>query len=167
MATSTRIEIFNRICREHIAFLKSVLWKLTADEDLFADALQNALLAIWKNIDKLRDIRAKSYLYRIALSSASKAWRQRVGKNGQIPQNLICTGSNPEETARKNEQNQMLRRAITRLPVNQAKALTMRYFQYCDYETIAKQLGCKPSAARLNVSRAIAKLRKLERRLQK
>ncbi len=167
MADTIRIEIFNRICREHITFLKSVLWKLTADEDLFADALQNALLAIWKNTNKLRGERAKGYLYRIALSSSSKAWRQRAGKNGELPQHLANSTSNPEELARKHEQNQMLRRAITRLPVKQAKALTMRYFQYCDYEEIAKELGCKESAARLNVSRAIAKLRKCEKRLQK
>jgi len=36
------------------------------DRDRFADALLDALLAMWKHLEKLRGDGARSYLYRIA-----------------------------------------------------------------------------------------------------
>jgi len=65
-------------------FLLSVLWKLTGDKELFTEAMQYALLGMWEHIEKLSGKKAGAYIYRIALTANSRAWRNRIGKDGQI-----------------------------------------------------------------------------------
>jgi hypothetical protein len=60
------------------------LWKLTGNRELFVEAMQNALLGMWQNVEKLNDKKAGAYIYRIALTANSKAWRNRIGRDGQI-----------------------------------------------------------------------------------
>ncbi len=85
MRYSKRLELFEKLKNEYIGYLTSTLWKLTCDTDIFDEAIQYALLAIWMNLEKLTGPQAGAYIYRIALSANSKAWRNRIGKNGQIP----------------------------------------------------------------------------------
>ena len=53
MKYSERIEIFKQIRARYAKFLASVLWRLTGDKELFAEAMQNALLSMWRNVEKL------------------------------------------------------------------------------------------------------------------
>ena len=88
MKHSRRLEIFENVRAEYAGFLESVLWRLTADKELFAEALQYALLQMWRHVEKLNGKKAGAYIYRVALSAASKAWRNRVGRDG-VPLRLI------------------------------------------------------------------------------
>ena len=88
MEHSKRLELFETARGRYSAFLTSVLWKLTGDRELFTEAMQYALFAMWRYVEKLKDETATSYIYRIALSANSKAWRNRIGKNGEIPNDL-------------------------------------------------------------------------------
>ena len=45
MKYKQKIEVFDRIRVKYGEFLKAVLWKLTGDYELFAEAMQNALLS--------------------------------------------------------------------------------------------------------------------------
>lgn len=84
MKYSKRAEIFRRIKADYIDFLASVLWKLTGDRELFTEAMQYSLLGMWRNVEKLNSKKAGAYIYRIALTANSAAWRNRVGRDGQI-----------------------------------------------------------------------------------
>lgn len=75
MKYSRRVEIFRQVKERYAGFLASVLWKLTGDKELFAEALQYSMLAMWKNVEKLTGKKAGAYIYRIALTANSKAWR--------------------------------------------------------------------------------------------
>jgi len=72
MNLSRRAETFEQLRAKYVKFLASVLWKLTGDRELFTEAMQNALLGIWQNIEKLNGKKAASYIYRIALTAAPK-----------------------------------------------------------------------------------------------
>jgi len=82
MKFSKQAEIFERARTRYTAFLASVLWKLTGDRELFTEAMQYALLGMWQHVGKLNGNKAGAYIYKIALSANSKAWRNRIGKNG-------------------------------------------------------------------------------------
>ncbi len=84
MEKTKRLEIFEKVRQQYGCFLTAVLWKLTGERELFADAYQNALLRIWQNIEKLETPAAGAYIYRIALSANSAAWKKRIGKDGHI-----------------------------------------------------------------------------------
>jgi len=154
-----RAELFRRLRASHTGYISSVLWKLTGDRELFTEAMQYALLGMWQHIEKLNGKKAGAYIYKIVLTANSKAWRDRIGKNGHFNHDRIAHDQNPEQELDKIELVRMVRQEISRLPAKQAKAIVMRYFEQQDYENIAGQLRCSRAGARSNVSKAIATLK--------
>jgi RNA polymerase sigma factor (sigma-70 family) len=158
MRYSKRLELFEKLKNEYIGYLTATLWKLTCDTDIFDEAIQYAFLAIWMNLEKLTDPQAGAYIYRIALSANSKAWRNRIGKNRQIP-DATLTGRPAYEEAVDAETLNLVRKEIAKLPEQQAQAIVMRYIEQTDYKAIADKLNCAEDTARSHVSKAINTLR--------
>ena len=159
MKYSKRLEIFERVRAEYSVFLTSVLWKLTGDRELFAEAMQYTLLGMWRNVEKLNSKKAGAYIYRIALTANSTAWRNRIGRDGQINKARAGIEKNPPEKAGNSELAGLIRRAIAQLPAKQGRAIVMRYLEQQDYKCIAEKLSCGEAGARSNVSKAIATLK--------
>jgi len=159
MKCSKRVEIFEQVKARNEKFLLSVLWKLTGDRELFTEAMQYALLGMWQHVEKLNGKKAQSYIYRIALSANSKAWRNRVGRDGEIAPSQIRIEKDPSQKTSDSELVTIVRRAVSQLPTKQAKAIVMRYFQQQPYQTIAENLSCTEAGARSHVSKALATLK--------
>jgi RNA polymerase sigma factor (sigma-70 family) len=159
MKYSKRAEIFRQVKTDYIDFLASVLWKLTGDRELFTEAMQYALMGMWQHVEKLNRRQAGSYIYRIALTANSRAWRNRIGKNGQISKSHPAVTEGPDEKAGNTELAVRVRQAVARLPAKQAKAIVMRYFEQQDYRAVAEKLKCSEAGARSHVSKAIATLK--------
>ena len=163
MKQRERLEIFEKLRAEYSVFLLSVLWKLTGDRELFTEAMQYTLMGMWEHIEKLNGIKAGAYIYRIALSANSKAWRNRIGRNGELPTDRIDIDADPGEKLGRVELTAKARKAISQLPDKQGRAIVMRYLEQHDYETISVKLRCSKASARSHVSKALAALKdKLE-----
>ena len=160
MKHSERLEIFEKVRGDYSVFLLSVLWKLTGDRELFIEAMQYALLFMWQNVEKLKTEKAGGYIYRIALSANSRAWRNRIGKNGHFDRNQTSNEEKPVDDIARAEQAEKVRKAISLLPAKQGKAIVMRYLEQQDYESIAGKLRCSRTGARSHVSKALATLKK-------
>jgi RNA polymerase sigma factor (sigma-70 family) len=161
MEYSSRVRLFEQISRKNNDFLVSVLWKLTGNREIFAEAFQYALLGIWRHVEKLDGKQAQSYIYRVALTANSKAWRNRIGKDGQITCEKQDSGNDPAERVSSYESHSNVRKAIADLPSKQARAIVMRYFEQRKYSEIAENLSCSEAGARSNVSKAIAALKRI------
>jgi len=159
MKYSKRAEIFSQVKADYIDFLTSILWRLTGDRELFTEAMQYALLGMWQHVEKLNGKKAGSYIYRIALTANSRAWRNRVGRNGQISESHLGVAESPDEKVSDSELAARVRQAVAQLPAKQAKAIVMRYFQQQDYRAVAEKLSCTEAGARSHVSKAIATLK--------
>jgi len=159
MKYSKRVEIFEQVRAKYAGFLTSVLWKLTGDKELFAEAMQYALLGMWRNVEKLNGKKAGAYIYRIALTANSKAWRNRIGKDGQISKAQIGVESSSSDKIEGSELAALIRRTIAKLPAKQGRAIVMRYLQQQSYQSIAEKLSCSEAGARSNVSKALATLK--------
>jgi len=159
MNHSKRAELFRQLRTKYTGFLASVLWKLTHDRELFTEAMQYALLGMWQNIEKLNGKKAGAYIYRIVLTANSKAWKDRIGRNGHFSKNQLDIQESPVEKLDRTELTEMVRREISNLPRKQARAIVMRYLQQQDYENIARQLSCTQAGARSHVSKAVAALK--------
>ena len=158
MRYSKRLELFEKLKKEYAGYLTSTLWKLTGSTDIFTEAIQYAFLAIWMNLEKLTGPEAGAYIYRIALSANSKAWRTRIGRDGQIPKTDVF--KIPTTDASVDEETfTLVRREIAKLPEKQAQAVVMRYIDQRDYQAIADKLSCTEDTARSHVSKAVATLR--------
>ena len=158
MRYSKRLEFFEKVKNDYLGYLTAILWKLTGSTDIFDEAFQYALLGIWQNIEKLDGAGAGAYIYRIAMSANSKAWRNRAGKNGQIPDAALTGRPAPEEVVDAETLN-LVRKEIAKLPEQQGLAIVMRYIEQSDYKTIADKLNCAEDTARSHVSKAINTLR--------
>jgi RNA polymerase sigma factor (sigma-70 family) len=153
------VELFEKVRATHSVFLVSVLWKLTGDRELFTEAMQYTLLGIWQHVEKLNSRKAGAYIYRIALTANSRAWRDRAGRNGEFARSRIDVGKDPSEKIGRVELAAKVRRAISQLPGKQGRAIVMRYLEQQDYEAIAGTLACTQAGARSHVSKAIAALK--------
>jgi RNA polymerase sigma factor (sigma-70 family) len=159
MKQKERLELFEKLRAEYSAFLLSVLWKLTGDRELFAEAMQFTLMGMWEHVEKLNGRKAGAYIYRIALSANSRAWRNRIGRNGEFARSRIDIDQDPTEKLGRVELTAKVRKAISRLPEKQGRAIVMRYLQQHDYETISEKLCCSNASARSHVSKALAALK--------
>ena len=168
MDKSRRLELFEKVRGQYGNFLTVALWKLTGERELFAEAFQIALLKIWQNVEKLDSPAAGAYIYRIALSANSAAWKKRISKDGHISFDQ-CQQQEPAAPAISCEARAgvdyelmgAVRKVIARLPQKQSQAIVMRYLEQQDYATIAEKLNCSEISARSNVSKALATLRRL------
>ena len=159
MNYSKRAELFRQLRTEYAGFLASVLWKLTHDRELFTEAMQYALLGMWQNIEKLNGKKAGAYIYRIVLTANSKAWKDRIGRNGHFNKTQLDIQEGPDEKLTRSELTDMVRQEISNLPKKQARAIVMRYLEQQDYENIARRLACSQAGARSHVSKAVATLK--------
>ena len=159
MKYAKRVEIFRQAKADYAGFLTSILWKLTGDKELFTEAMQYALLGMWRHVEKLNGKKAGAYIYRIALTANSTAWRNRIGRDGQISRSQVSIEKSPQESVGNSELVGKLRRAIAQLPVKQSRAIVMRYFKQKEYKSISEKLGCSEAGARSNVSKAVATLK--------
>ena len=159
MKYSKRAEIFRHVKADYIDFLSSVLWKLTGDRELFTEAMQYALMGMWQHVEKLNGRQAGSYIYRIALTANSRAWRNRVGRNGHINESNLGAEASPDQKVSETELAARVRQAVAQLPAKQAKAIVMRYFEQQGYRAVAEKLNCSEAGARSHVSKAIANLK--------
>jgi len=148
MKYSRRVEIFREVKEQYMGFLSSVLWKLTGDRELFTEAMQYALLGMWQHVEKLGSKKAQAYIYRIGLTANSRAWRNRIGRDGQISQEQVGIEKDPQEEVGESELAGKVRQAITQLPAKQGRAIVMRYFEQEDYGEIAEKLRCSEAGAR-------------------
>ncbi len=153
------MEVFEQARAEYAGFLTSVLWKLTGDRELFTEAMQYALLGMWRHVEKLNGKKAGAYIYRIALTANSAAWRNRIGRDGQISRSQVGIEKSPQECVGNSESVEKLRRVISQLPAKQGRAIVMRYFEQKEYQAISEKLGCSEAGARSNVSKAVATLK--------
>jgi RNA polymerase sigma factor (sigma-70 family) len=159
MKHSERLELFEKVRAEYSVFLLSVLWKLTGDKELFTEAMQYTLLGMWQHVEKLNGRKAGAYIYRIALTANSRAWRNRIGQNGEFSRSRSGIDPDPSEKAGRVELTAKVRKAISRLPDKQGRAIVMRYLEQHDYPAIAEKLNCSKAGARSHVSKALAALK--------
>jgi len=160
MTDAERVAAFERLRARYFGFLSGVLWKLSGDRELFAEAMQYALLGLWRHVEKLEGRKGAGYIYRIALSANSRAWRERIGRNGDMPARSAASNEGPEGKTQRAEIAALVRLTIARLPERQSRAVVMRYLEQMDYPSIAARLGCNEAAARSNVCKAVARLRR-------
>jgi len=100
-----------------------------------------------------------AYIYRIVLTANSKAWRNRIGRNGQISNAQVGEAKEPQDRISENELAKIVRQEIAQLPAKQGRAIAMRYLEQKDYSAIAERLNCSEAGARSNVSKALATLK--------
>ena len=129
---------------------------------------QQTWLSVLDHLDKFDKLSAsggfKAWLFRIATNKANDYWRssgrERSAKDGLL---RVVDEAAPHAGHRieGNEQEQLLLRAIEKLPESQRQVLMLRYYSNLKFVEIAELLGCPLNIALGRMHKAMLRLKQL------
>jgi RNA polymerase sigma-70 factor, ECF subfamily len=146
------------------------VWRITRNNQDAEDAMQNALLALWKRRHRInRHLAPQALVLKICVQAACDVARRRARDRRNIePQekgdHVAENALSPGEDLANRELTCAVLAAVNRLPRGQAVAFTLRVFEELPYEEIAAALGCAQATARKHVERARTQLRAVLRK---
>jgi RNA polymerase sigma-70 factor (ECF subfamily) len=150
-------EAFEMIIRTHSRILFAIAYGILQNREEAEDVVQDSLVKAWKMRWRVRDPeKFPAWLSMIARHRAHDLFRKR--RSLRFPDEAIqpSEATAPDTAA----MDQQLHSALATLPELHRAALTLRYFEDMDYQTIENTLGLTNGALRGILGRALASLRK-------
>lgn len=142
---------FEALAVQHRTMLWSVCLRITGNTYDAEDALQDTLLAAWRNIGKFRgESGFGTWIYRIASNASMSIVRSRRGTVLEIPENLATERDFAEQLAASD----LVQQALKSIPEDFRVALVLR--ELCDftYAQIAEHQGVGVPTVKTRISRA-------------
>jgi RNA polymerase sigma factor (sigma-70 family) len=125
------------------------------DRQAAEDAVQDALLAAWRELSGLRDdTRFEPWLFRILVNQCRQQHRKR--RSSVIAQADFAIGS--DETGALSDRDR-LERAFVRLSPDQRAAIVLRYYLVWSPDEIATHLGIGESTVRSRIRLGLQAMR--------
>ena len=143
------------------------VWRITGDATDADDALQEALLTVWKRWERIaRHPNPHALILHICVNAAHDVLRRRVrhGKwveEGAVAEAVADPAAPVVHKIACDEERAQVMRAIARLPRNQARAILLHAVEEIPYVEIAAAMDCRESTVRKHVERARVRLREL------
>ena len=141
------------------------------------DALQDALLSAYKNIDQFRGAaQLSTWLGSIVLNAARMQMRRRCNRDAVSidaaseegeptwSERFVDSRPDPEELARQTETRELLERVVEELPPRIGTAFRLRVFEGLSMEDAAVVLGVPVGTVKARVFRAYRKVAALTRK---
>jgi len=131
---------------------------LTGDPKTAEDLVQEALARTLRRWRSVRQDNAAAYVRRVMVNTHINRWRRWEARVqlGEVPDSVA-----DDPSLRRSEDWDLLRRALSRLPVRQRTVLVLRYYEDLSEAAIAELMGCRPGTVKSQASRALAALRPL------
>jgi len=143
--------------------IKGTVAGMLSDPEDAADALQNALFYIWKNLARIhRHPNPHGYILRVCISSAHDVARRRASRRRRETQLAFDPAASPADAGSAGAIRPTMaaiRKGIATLPKKQAQAVMLRLLDEKSFDLIGKALGCSEATARSHVSKGLARLR--------
>jgi RNA polymerase sigma-70 factor (ECF subfamily) len=151
-------DAFEMIIRTHSRALFAIAYGILQNREEAEDAVQDALIKAWKSRWRVRDPeKFPAWLATSARYRARDVFRKR--RTIPLPATIEEAVEASEPTADADLDRQ-LHSALAALPEVHRSALTLRYFEEMDYQTIENLLGLSNGALRGILGRALATMRK-------
>ena len=146
---------FEQFVRDSSPGLLRTAYLLTGDRGHAEDVVQMALLQVAR---KWRRIRGEPtpYARRTVVNLAKNHWRDRFRRPYESTLTVEPGCAPPDADVLL---QQVLVRAVTKLPVRQREVLVLRYFQGLSVEQTADALGCSAGTVKSQTHHALSKLR--------
>lgn len=143
------------------------IWRIIRDRQDAEDAMQDALIRIWKRWHRVcKHQNPEALVLKICIDAAYDLTRRRLRERRNcelvtMANEPVDSSPSPSDILISTEQYGKFLSAIHRLPRQQALATLMRMVQDQSYEEVAAALGCSEATARKHVSRGRDRLRVL------
>jgi RNA polymerase sigma-70 factor (ECF subfamily) len=154
-------EAFQKLIGLHGEMLFGIAYFYTHDRSQAEDAVQEALIQIWRHIPSLRsDKSVKSWLISIVVNEVKQQYRRKrqetvsLFEMPDIPDAQVDT----EDALIRHEEQEIIKEAIKRLPSDQREAVILRYYSELTVPEIAQVLRQPEGTIKSRLSRAREKL---------
>lgn len=150
---------FSRLVASAGARLHAVAYRILRDPDLAEDATQQALLAIWKDLPRLRDPeRFDAWSYRLLVRACYRAARE--SRHWTPDFHLLPTDrpTGADEMTRIIDRDE-IERAFRRLSVDHRVVVVLRHYMDMPLDKVADALGVPVGTVRSRLHYALRALR--------
>lgn len=163
------VEAFNLLVKRWQKPIYSFACRLTGDREEARDICQEVFILAFRQLSQLRE-RSKfsSWLYKIALNQCRL--RRRSEKQEQLPLEEADALweeriADPEQSLRRKEMNELLRKAFSLIPEEQRAVIVMKEYQGLKFQEIAEIMNCPESTVKSRMYFGLKALRRELRRL--
>jgi RNA polymerase sigma-70 factor (ECF subfamily) len=136
------------------------------DRGLAEDAVQEALIQMWRHLPSLRLHGSfKAWLMRIVVNEVKQQFRKKQVPTVPLEQASEVKNNSDEvdTTLVHDEERQQLKQALEKLPPEQREAVVLRYFSELTVPEIATVTGQREGTIKSRLSRALDHLSKILR----
>lgn len=154
-------EAFRMLAEQYERILFRTAYLMTRDSGLAADAVQEALLAMWKHLPSLRTQNGlKAWLFRILVNEVKQQGRKKRVPTVPIERayDLTDGADGVEMEMERDEIREAVREALRMLPDQQGEAVVLRYFGGLTIAEIAFTMGCREGTVKSRLSRSLGRL---------
>jgi RNA polymerase sigma factor (sigma-70 family) len=157
-----RVRALATLFERHHARVYRFCVRMTGDRQASEDLVQDIFMRILTYAKSYRDdMPFVPWLFGIARN----ACRGHLGRAPRVPADELDVEDMPAELAAHDdraaadERAELVRRALSSLPVERREVLVLSRYEFKTYEEIARVLGCSVGAVKVRVHRAMKELR--------
>lgn len=154
-------EAFRMLVEQYHSVLFGTAYLMMRDRGLAEDAVQEALIQIWKHLPSFRlKSSLKTWMVRIVANEVKQQFRKKrvptvpLEQASEVAEDL----DEAETTMIRNEESQHLRRTLEMLPQEQREAVVLRYFSELSVPEIAAVTSEREGTIKSRLSRALSHL---------
>ena len=157
-------EAFRVLVEKYRKVMFGTAYLMTKDRGLAEDAIQEALLQMWKHLPSLRQgVSLKAWLLRIVVNEVNRQLRRK--RVPTVPlDDAPDIADDCEDAAAKmirNEAHENLRRALELLPSEVRETVVLRYFSDLTVPEIAAVMKKPEGTIKSRLSRALQRLNEI------
>jgi len=155
---------FRELVLQHSHAMFRLAWRLTGDESLAEDIVQEAFIKAWRKIGDFRmQSSFRSWLHRITVNTAmdqlrTRSRREQVESSEPEWERLQPADEGPKHDVQIDVQDRT-RAAMMNLSDTERAALMLRHFEGHSIQEIAQILDLTTNACKQTVFRAVKKMR--------
>jgi len=162
---------FNQLILHYQSLAYNVAYRVMGDNELAADATQDAFIKAFQRLDQYRGGSFKAWLLRIVTNTCYDVLRARRRRptvplesdddenDPEYDSRLIDNSERPDVFVMRQELAAVIQVAIGELPADQRTTLVLADIEGMDYQEIADTMGTALGTVKSRLSRARAKLR--------
>jgi RNA polymerase sigma-70 factor (ECF subfamily) len=144
-----------------------MIYNMTNNYEITKELTQDVFMNAWKGFKSFRGASSVyTWLYRIALNTVFKYRREQARQENKISIDIDnikdpVTERNPEKFAVEKSDRNFIKSMVYLLPKKYQEVLVLRYYEDCDYATIARILEIPIGTVRSRLHRTLIKLEEL------
>lgn len=159
---STDSEFLESFLEQHIVDFSRFAYSIVRDYDCAQDGIQNAMEAILKYYDNIRDFdEQRLFRYCLAIVKHECLRAARAGSTQPLEE-ADCPDPVPDEMLERiirSENSAILKQCVSRLPEKYQTAVLMKYYYNQSDDAISRVIGVSAPSVRMVLTRARTKLK--------